>query len=772
VLVAAGNPAPFADILTRAGYQVVAADSAAQAITLFEQTRPALVLLDWQLPAAGGMSTCARLRALSGGNSLPILAITQAEDDATLNQVFEAGATDYLTPAVNPRVLRRRVGRLVQVKQTEDWLRQLSRAVEQSPNSIIITDTTGTIEYVNPKFTAVTGYTAAEVIGQKPSLLKSGQMDPKIYTEMWRVISAGQVWHGEFHNKRKNGELFWELGSISPIKDAAGNITHFIAVKEDITRRKALEDTWLRYEFIVNTSKEFMTLVDQTHTYTATNESYCLAHRKTREEIVGRTVADVWGEEVYRTYIKKSFDQCLAGNEVRFEGWLEFAALGWRYVDVTYYPYYTNGVVTHAVVVSRDITERKKAQEELQQMHAQNEQVLASMSSILIGVNVDDQITLWNRPAEVAFGIPAQAITGTQFLECGIQWDWFEVLARVADCRQEMRPTYVNDVQYTRPDGKEGFLNITVNPFAGAPAKRAGFLLVAEDVTERKILQGQLGHAQKMEAIGHLAAGIAHEINTPTQYVGDNARFLQESFTDLADLLAQYQTLLDAAETGHTPPELVAQIKEAADAADVDYLLEEIPAAIAQSLEGIDRVSKIVRAMKEFSHPGVEKKTALDINHAIDSTLTVARNEWKYVADVETDFAADLPLVPCLPGEFNQAILNIIINAAHAITATNTNGHNHRGVIAISTRRDGDWAEIRIRDSGTGIPKEVQSRIFDPFFTTKDVGKGTGQGLAISHNVIVEKHQGVITFETEPGRGTTFLVRLPIAPETARAAVV
>jgi signal transduction histidine kinase len=196
--------------------------------------------------------------------------------------------------------------------------------------------------------------------------------------------------------------------------------------------------------------------------------------------------------------------------------------------------------------------------------------------------------------------------------------------------------------------------------------------------------------------------------------------------------------------------------------ADTDYLLKEIPHAIDQSLEGLERVAKIVRAMKEFSHPGSEEKRAVDINKAIETTVTVARNEWKYVADVVTQLDSCLPLVPCLGGEFNQVILNLIINAAHAIAGVVGDGSKGKGKITISTRRDGPWVQIAIQDTGTGIPPEIQSRIFEPFFTTKPVGKGTGQGLALAHSAIVNRHQGRIWFESEPGQGTTFFIKLPV----------
>ena len=273
--------------------------------------------------------------------------------------------------------------------------------------------------------------------------------------------------------------------------------------------------------------------------------------------------------------------------------------------------------------------------------------------------------------------------------------------------------------------------------------------MLKQTLEERDRLEDNLRQAQKLEAIGQLAAGIAHEINTPTQYVGDNLRFLKESFGELDSVITQL------VESGG------AQARKALDGADFEYLKEEIPRALNQSLEGVDRVAKIVRAMKEFSHPAREK-TATDLNRAIQSTITVASNEWKYVAEMDMDLDANLPSVHCSPAEFNQVVLNIIVNAAHAITDVVGDGGKGKGRIGVRTRAEGDWAVVEISDSGSGMPAHIQQRIFDPFFTTKEVGKGTGQGLAIAHNVIVDKHGGSIKVSSAPGAGTTFTIRLPI----------
>lgn len=414
--------------------------------------------------------------------------------------------------------------------KNQERLAVLSLAVEQSPASVVITDTQGNIRYVNRKFCSLTGYSVDEVIGQNPRVLKSGEIAAEVYRDMWQRLRSGQPWSGEFHNRKKNGELYWEFATISPIKGDDDMVTHYIALKEDITARKQAEK-------------------------------------------------------------------------------------------------------------------------------------------------------------------------------------------------------------------------------------------------ERQLLEVQLRQAQKLESIGQLAAGIAHEINSPMQFIGDNTRFLKDAFNDLFKVLAVVRQLkTDSEEAGAGESAGLARVEKALQEADVDYLTGEIPKAIEQSLMGAERVSVIVRAMKEFSHPGTGEKVPADLNHAIQSTVEVARNEWKYVAELELDLDPALPPVECLQGEFNQVILNLIINAAHAIADVSKAGDGGKGKITIHTRAlEGDWVEIRVQDTGAGIPEAVQAHIFDPFFTTKGVGKGTGQGLTIARSVVVDKHGGKLTFETGSGQGTVFIIQLPVHASSKQA---
>ncbi|MEQ1604168.1 MAG: ATP-binding protein [Pyrinomonadaceae bacterium] len=283
---------------------------------------------------------------------------------------------------------------------------------------------------------------------------------------------------------------------------------------------------------------------------------------------------------------------------------------------------------------------------------------------------------------------------------------------------------------------------------------------IATDLTERKNLEHQLRQAQKLESIGQLAAGIAHEINTPTQYVGDNVRFLRDSFSEYSSVL---KLATEALRPDGAGIEDINRFTNAVKKADMAYLNDEMPKAFDQALDGVERISKIVQSMKDFAHPGSNDFHATDLNKAIESTITVASNEWKYVATIVTDYDGDLPLVPCLTSEFNQVILNMIVNASHAIADVVNNESGGKGTITIRTKNKGDHVEVSITDTGSGMSEEILKKIFDPFFTTKEVGKGTGQGLAISHTVIVEKHKGTIEVISEVGRGTTFVISLPLS---------
>lgn len=293
--------------------------------------------------------------------------------------------------------------------------------------------------------------------------------------------------------------------------------------------------------------------------------------------------------------------------------------------------------------------------------------------------------------------------------------------------------------------------------------------VVSDELTERnrqlkqqvrtlEQMEVDLRHALKLEAVGQLASGIAHEINTPIQYIGDSVDYLHEAFGEVVVLLAWYRERMHAA-LGGAPLPAPEEVAEIESRTDVAYALEQIPQAVERTLEGVRRVAALVRAMKDFAHPDGREKLAADLNAALRSTLVVATNEIKHVADVELGLE-DIPLIPCHVGEINQVFLNLLVNAAHAIADANRG----RGRITVCSRPFGEGVELSIADTGDGIPAAIRDRIFEPFFTTKAVGRGTGQGLAIARSIVVDKHGGTIHFESIEGKGTTFVIRLPGVP--------
>jgi PAS domain S-box-containing protein len=286
------------------------------------------------------------------------------------------------------------------------------------------------------------------------------------------------------------------------------------------------------------------------------------------------------------------------------------------------------------------------------------------------------------------------------------------------------------------------------------------FSALARDISKRKIMEQQLRQSQKLESIGQLAAGIAHEINTPTQYVSDNINFLKKAVGHVLQALEMYRSIAESSASKEHQEQL-RNLEEMLQKAKFDFIKEEIPKAIDQSHEGLKRVTKIVSAMKSFSHPSEGKKCFINVVESIETTVTICRNEWKYIADIQYEYTDPVPQVAVLPDEFNQVILNLIVNSAHAINDT-LNSEKKMGVILISIDSDESYLIIKIKDDGAGIPKNIQDKVFEPFFTTKKVGEGTGQGLSMVYSVIVDKHNGLLELDSEEGEGTCFILKLPL----------
>jgi len=653
--------------LRRQGYEVLDAASGTEGLTVALTGRPGLILSDVNMAQGNGFELLKELRVYPETSAIPVIIMTGETHKADARSSMAQGADDFLAKpfemeamltAVAARLERREgINRAVAAQNLQERitlaekLRLLSSALEAAANGIAITKRSGEILWVNQAFCQLTGYTAAELFGKNPRVLKSSQHHREFYAEMWATINAGNVWHGELVNRRKDGSCYDEEMTITPVRDAGGAIQNFIAIKQDVSKRKQTEQALARERDLLSALMD--NLPDYIY-FKDVNSRFTRINRAHARHLGLPQPADAIG--------KSDADFCPGGEA------------------------------------------RQKLVEE---------QMLMTTGQPILGL-----------------------------------------------------------VEKSEAANRSKWLSSTKVPLHTADGKINGLVGISRDITadkkaelERQRMELQLRQSQKLESVGQLAAGIAHEINTPTQYVGDNTRFVKDSFTAIVKVLKSHEALLAAAKQNAVTPELLARSEELLATSDLDYLYMQIPSALEETLEGVERVSKIVRAMKEFSHPGGKEKTPADLNHAIESTAAVARNEWKYVADLKLELAPDLPRVPCFLGEFNQAVLNLIINAAHTIGDVVKKNPGTKGCITVQTQRDGEYVEVRVTDTGTGIPEAVRPKIFEPFFTTKDVGKGTGQGLAMIYGSIVRRHGGTANFETEVGRGTTFILRLPLKPQ-------
>lgn len=391
----------------------------------------------------------------------------------------------------------------------------------------------------------------------------------------------------------------------------------------------------------------------------------------------------------------------------------------------------------------------------LKQRTTQLNTILDTAASAIISIDKTGAVLSFNQAAERIFGYSADEIIGNNvscLMPSAIATQHDGYLQRYLETKKASVLGNRREVEAQRKNGEIFPALLRVNPME--IDGEVFFSGLIDDISETKTLQAQLGQAQKLEAIGQLAAGVAHEINTPIQYIGDNLSALSNNFADIID----YQQALYGLADETLKPTLAMLTHKY----DLEFILEDSPKAIQQALEGVERVAEIVKAMKTFSHvESSQNKQVINLHEALNSALTISRNSYKYIAAVETDFAADIGAIECYANELNQVFLNLIINAAHAIEEKQAG----MGLIKIITRKIDAKVEILIQDNGAGIPKEIQEKVFNLFFTTKAIGKGTGQGLSLAHSIIVEKHQGKLFFESSSGMGTTFHIQLPLKLE-------
>jgi PAS domain S-box-containing protein len=388
--------------------------------------------------------------------------------------------------------------------------------------------------------------------------------------------------------------------------------------------------------------------------------------------------------------------------------------------------------------------------------------VLDAIVDMVLVKGPRSRIVWGNKAFRDAYGMTNEQLRGiidSSAVEADLTLKYVQDDMRVFETGQSLD---IPEEALTRHDGELRYCHTVKSAIFDSQGKVAMTVGVSRDITDRRSLASELRNAQKLEAIGRLASGIAHEINTPMQFIGDNTSFLRTGFEALLRLYGRSRALCEDALKRPLDAADWSALTGAEQDEDLAFLQAECSKAFDSALHGVAHVTHIVAAMKVFAHADQSGKESVDVNQLLEATLTIAAHQIKHLADVETDFG-DVPLVPGYPGELNQVFLNLLVNAAHAIEDV-VSGGGPRGRIRVRSYRQNDEVVASIADTGSGIPVEFQSRMFEPFFTTKEIGRGTGQGLSLARAIVVDKHQGRLVFETEPGAGTTFYVVLPMAP--------
>lgn len=660
----------------------------------------------------------------------------------------------------------------------------------------------GRTDYINKQIEEYCGSKPEEITGWNwQQFVHPEDLDAVV--KLWKAsLAEGKSFEIEYRLKRANGVYCWHLARAHPLRNQQGTIIQWVGTATNIEDQKraeqalrvtqtdlekrvadrtealALERDFL--QVLMDNLPDCIYFKDVDSRFTRVNKAQAkLLGLEDPEAAIGKTEADFISSRLSRQSLVDERRMFVTGEamvDVREQ--IRTAAGDTIWLSSTKVPLRdTMGNLSGLVGVSRDITERKRFEECLAYERELLQTLLENSPDYIYFKDLDSKFLRCSRTIAQKFGVTPEKLIGKS------DSDFFgdEHAREAFEDEQKIIRTGVPligkvEQEQMKATGQITWALTNKMPLRNQEGKIIGTFGISKDITSlkeaelgRQMMELQLRQAQKLEAIGQLAAGIAHEINTPTQYVGDNTRFLKDSFESIVTVVRAYAELLQAVKVNSVSPELLARVEAILAAGDLDYLFEQVPAAIRETLEGVERVTKIVRAMKEFSHPGGKDKTPADLNKAIETTVTVARNEWKYVAELVLELDPALPLVPCLIGEFNQVILNLVVNAAHAIGDVVKLAPGSKGKITVQTRRDGESVEIRISDTGTGIPDSARRRIFEPFFTTKEVGKGSGQGLPIVYTSIVKKHGGTVNFETKVGVGTTFILRLPIVPPVMEA---
>lgn len=646
-------------IVRNLGYQAITVSDGDACIDVIDTRHVDLLLLDINMPNKDGIEVLAYLR--DHAITLPTIIFSGSSDLEKAVEALKMGAYDYLLKPVNPGRLEVTIKNALKERDLREQVRVFSAAMAQNPLSVLITDNRGHIEYSNPAFSKLSGFDEKELLGKKLSLISSGEHASGFYRELWKTIKSGRVWEGELVNRKKSGELFYEYTTISPITDQTGKISHYLAVKQDITQCKQAQ------EALAESDRRFQEL------------------------------AELLPQPIF---------ECDTKGMITYNNRLGYELFGYTKADIE-----------------------------------------QGLSSIMLFVPEDRARALQSLEKRLK-GIPYVSHEYTGQKKDGSK---FPMLVYTASIERDGKPVGIRGI----------VLDITERRVIEQNLRQLNLTL--EQRIEKRTRELETTHQQmilqeKLASIGQLSAGLAHELNNPINFLRLNFSTLEEDVKDLQTLLESYRGCIMKLEQGVDVHDELENVRSREKEMSIDDLLEDLPDIFSESTNGFDRIRNIIESMRNFSYRHAEKELVLfDINKGVRDTLVIARNEYRYVADVEEHFQ-EVPLLYCNPEQINQVFLNLIVNSAHAIASMQ---QDVKGRIVIRTWSDRDHVFFSIEDNGPGISPEVVRRVFEPFFTTKKPGHGTGLGLSISYDIVVHKHNGQLEVYSPPTGGTVFTVALP-----------
>ncbi len=764
---------------------------------------PDLVLLDVNMPGMSGLDLCRWFKQDERLRSIPIIFISGLHGTEDKVHAFRAGGVDYISKPFQEQEVLARVKTHLELRtlQSELESRNLQLSLDQrrtnerlealsrvARDALIMLDNDGAISHWNEAAEEMFGWSRADALGQNlHTLLAPSRFHEPYQTafEQFRTTGQGAIVGKtqEFAARRKSGEEF--PVEISLAAAQLDNRWCAVAVVRDVTERKRAESALVFGNLLMTTQREAMLdgmlVVDGEGKIISHNGAFVEMWGISQELLASKSDARVVGSVLEKLVAPEQFVEKVT--------WLyqhpmersrdEIALKDGRTFDRFSAPMAAqDGKNYGRVWFFRDISDRKRDEDALRQSEARYRASFegASVGQALNGS--DGRFLQVNRTFAALLGYEEHELCGKTFSDVTHPEDRQASLDAIGELLRGECATQRMEKRYLCKDGRIQWADVSIALLRDSTGKPTQFVAHVTDISARKQAEAELKqavaarqkveldlmHSQKLEAVGQLASGIAHEINTPTQFIGDSVHFIKEAFDGIATLLPRYRAALGASSAGRNERQLLEEIEAIEREIDLEDLIQNVPPSLERCIDGTSRIASIVRSMKEFAHSDQHEQSPADINRAIEATLTIARHEYKYVADIEKNFS-ELPPIVCHLGGLNQVFLNLIVNAAHAIEAV-VKDSGTKGRICISTRREGDLVRVDVADSGSGIPESVRRRIFEPFFTTKPVGKGTGQGLAIARSIVVDRHGGTLDFETALGKGTTFTIRLPIQGTT------